>query len=425
MLLRILPFVLAVTGLRVAIRSGLAHPPKLSALHGYKVESQPTKNKPSESSSTELSEAGAVTNKYNVTALAEPQGDQQFIQKLAQFRQRLFPDGMQLDQQLMAADQMNSPALFGDDRAISWFPVQCSTMGLDLRVVSTLQEAKDIRSNAVYKVRDQATGKLYVLKHAGKTEDYSAEVGFLMVANHPLFVRPICIQRERRGARRPGIVLEYIAGEHSDEYAKRATTTVADLQRLSAQLLVALKYMHKIGFVHGDLKPGNVMVKKNGELVVIDFGYTAPFPNTRPNRGNPSIKAPELSGLITGVLDEALDMWAYGSVLATWYSSKYLSPIPKRYAMVHIGHHRDYSFSSVPTKYPADLRAVLYLMMSPSPPMRRFRNVKTLQMLQSMAFFNSIDWQALDKNLSALYQKRKKQWRNPLSVTPNAVLVGN
>jgi serine/threonine protein kinase len=358
-------------------------------------------------------ESNETANSLYGKTFTEAVGDRQFIERLTTFRNRLFSESGPLDQQLLTAIKTSSPILFGDDRAVSWFPVECGIMGLDLRVVSTLQEAKNARSNAVYKMRDQSTKKLYVLKHFGKPEDYSAEMGFFMVANHPLFVRPICIQRELKGAKRPGLVLEYIPGEESNEYARRNTTTVTDLQKLSAHLLVALKYMHRIGFVHGDLKPGNILVKKNGEIVVIDFGYTAPFPYTKPNRGNPSIKAPELSGLVNGILDEALDMWAYGSILATWYSSKYLSPIPKRYAMVHIGHHRNYRFGIVPINYPEDLRAILYLMTSPSPILRRFRNVKTLQMLQSMPFFNSIDWQALEKDLFVLHQKKKQQWKSP------------
>lgn len=338
----------------------------------------------------------------DTTTLGPAQGDKKFIRKLINYRDALYPDGKQLDQRLLRAIRTNSPVLFGEDRAVSWFPVQCSVMGINLRMISVLQSSKVATSNAVYKVKDEKTGKVYAYKLFGKAEDYSAEIGFFMVANHPMIVKPVCIQRERKGGKgRAGLLMEFVEGESSQVYAKRSSTTKAQLTKLSAQLLVALKYMHKIGFVHGDLKADNIIVTPSGDLVVIDFGYSVPFPYSKPNRGNPAIKAPELAGLIDAVLDEALDMWAYGAVLATWFYPKYYTAGKKPYSMMRIGHHRNYVFNSVPIKFPTELRAILYLCLSPNTALRRFRNVKTLQFLKGMVFFADIDWEEVETELIA------------------------
>ncbi|GAB7342129.1 hypothetical protein MBLNU457_g0395t2 [Dothideomycetes sp. NU457] len=36
----------------------------------------------------------------------------------------------------------------------------------------------------------------------------------------------------------------------------------------------AVSHLHLAGFVHGDLTPSNVMLRENGDVVLIDFGYS-------------------------------------------------------------------------------------------------------------------------------------------------------
>ena len=39
-----------------------------------------------------------------------------------------------------------------------------------------------------------------------------------------------------------------------------------------SQILSALEYIHRKGVLHLDLKPGNIMVNQDDEVVLIDFG---------------------------------------------------------------------------------------------------------------------------------------------------------
>ena len=86
--------------------------------------------------------------------------------------------------------------------------------------------------------------------------------------------------------------------------------------RILGQLAHALEYVHQRGFVHRDLKPGNVMLTHSGEVKLTDFGIAVPEvaldDQTATGRhailGTPAYMAPEqLSG---GPPDRRTDVYA-------------------------------------------------------------------------------------------------------------------
>ncbi|CAD5932100.1 Vegetative incompatibility protein HET-E-1 [Planktothrix agardhii] len=66
---------------------------------------------------------------------------------------------------------------------------------------------------------------------------------------------------------------EYIEGETLNKVlAKQGVWTEAQVKQLLESLLPVLTFIHQEKVIHRDLKPDNIMCRRNGEYVLIDFG---------------------------------------------------------------------------------------------------------------------------------------------------------
>ncbi len=70
-------------------------------------------------------------------------------------------------------------------------------------------------------------------------------------------------------------VMDYVEGESLDQLLKRRQPIAQkNVIRWACQLLEALSYLHsqkEHGILHGDIKPANIMLRKNGDICLIDF----------------------------------------------------------------------------------------------------------------------------------------------------------
>ena len=77
------------------------------------------------------------------------------------------------------------------------------------------------------------------------------------------------------GRSRLYLVQEFIDGENlADELARRGDLPEEEVREIAAQVLEILTYLHNLTppVIHRDLKPGNLMRRKSGAIVLIDFG---------------------------------------------------------------------------------------------------------------------------------------------------------
>jgi serine/threonine protein kinase len=71
---------------------------------------------------------------------------------------------------------------------------------------------------------------------------------------------------------RPYLVMEYIEGATLAEAAARAPLAPEEIRRLMVPLCRAVHELHRHNVIHLDLNPRNVLYRKNGAAVLVDFG---------------------------------------------------------------------------------------------------------------------------------------------------------
>ena len=72
---------------------------------------------------------------------------------------------------------------------------------------------------------------------------------------------------------RPFIVMEFLEGETLNKYLLRPEAAAIETKlELMIQICEGLRAAHSHGIVHRDVKPGNLLVRPNGELKIVDFG---------------------------------------------------------------------------------------------------------------------------------------------------------
>ena len=105
--------------------------------------------------------------------------------------------------------------------------------------------------------------------------------------NHPYVLKflPLAVDK-----RRSYMVTEYVPGQTLAEHlAQRCPLPESEAMSIASRICEALQYMHEQGYVHYDLKPGNVILDPNGTIRLIDFGLSHAVESTRFSAAPPAL----------------------------------------------------------------------------------------------------------------------------------------
>src|SRR5579871_1080540 len=131
----------------------------------------------------------------------------------------------------------------------------------------------------VYKARDTRIGRSVAIKKSNEqfTSRFQREATAIAALNHP----NICTLYDV-GA--DYLVMEYIEGE-----SPKGPLPLDRALGIAGQIAAALEAAHEKGIVHRDLKPGNIKIRPDGTVKVLDFGLAKATEETSsPGSADPS-----------------------------------------------------------------------------------------------------------------------------------------
>ncbi|GAB2843622.1 serine/threonine-protein kinase [Lentzea nigeriaca] len=192
---------------------------------------------------------------------------------------------------------------------------------------------------------------------------FDNEVKTLAALSHPGLVQ---VHDAGTTAGTPFVVLQIVDGCTLRDRITHGPLEVDDVRRLGAELADALAYVHAHGVVHRDIKPSNILLDRDGNAHLADFGLARLIGTTRLTRtdqlvGTAAYLAPEqVRGEEFG---HPVDVYALGLVLLECLTGRREYEGSEIEAAVARLHRQPI----VPDELPADLKRLLTLMTSLSP----------------------------------------------------------
>ncbi|MDT5123658.1 MAG: eukaryotic-like serine/threonine-protein kinase [Acidobacteriota bacterium] len=252
-----------------------------------------------------------------------------------------------------------------------------SLVGQQINHYKILAELGTGGMGEVYLAQDTKLGRKVALKllpdsftnDADRLHRFQQEARTASALNHPNILTIYEIGEEQG---RPYIVTELIEGQTLRQRLRGGHVELSDALDIILQAASALAAAHEVGIVHRDVKPENIMLRRDGYVKVLDFGLaklTEPksprFDSAAPTRmrgntspgmvmGTVNYMSPEQArGLET---DERTDIWSLGVVFYEMLSGSapFQGETPTD-VTVSILEREPASLATLSEKFPAEL----------------------------------------------------------------------
>ena len=192
----------------------------------------------------------------------------------------------------------------------------------------------------VFKMKDEQSGKLYAVKcftkeQEGRAKSYKQIAEELNGISSPYLIPIKYLENElfvdttnSNENEFPILLMDWVEGKPLDKYLRQNLKKKKTLEKFLSNFYQLVKWLIAQPFAHGDLKPDNILVKNDGNLVLVDYdGMYVPAMKGQKARelGSPDFRHPQRTDRD---LDEHIDDFSIISILL---SLKVLSINPKMY----------------------------------------------------------------------------------------------
>ena len=187
------------------------------------------------------------------------------------------------------------------------------------QVISTLGSGAQ---STILHIRRNADGKNYALKVVplNGPEDHKFqeqaehELKIAQMLDHPNLIKVYTLETARDWLFRPRklhLLIEYVNGKTLDTVGRIPTPLLISIFVKIAEGLV---HMHRRNIYHADLKPGNIMLSKAGDVKIIDFGLAWLRGEAKGRiQGTPEYMAPEQ--VKQKSVNEKTDIYNFGATM--------------------------------------------------------------------------------------------------------------
>jgi serine/threonine-protein kinase len=179
----------------------------------------------------------------------------------------------------------------------------------------------------VYRAHDPRMGRDVAIKISAErfSDRFSREVHAVAALNHPNICQLYDVGSDY-------LVMELVEGTTLSERIRQGAVALDEALKIARQIADALEDAHKKGIIHRDLKPGNIILRPDGTVKVLDFGL-AKVTDKTPSGAFEHSQSPTLDpvsrvGMVVGtaaymppeqargkLVDKRADIWAFGVIL--------------------------------------------------------------------------------------------------------------
>jgi len=189
----------------------------------------------------------------------------------------------------------------------------------------------------IFAVSDKKSGQVYALKRVTRKgpeddrflEQAEQEYAIASQFDHPALRKCVRMIRRRKLLKTTELYLlmELVDGTSLDIHRP---SNLVKLMQIFIQVAQGLSMVHRLGYVHADIKPNNILVNEKRAVKIIDFGQSCSIGTVKTRiQGTPDYIAPEQVG--RAALTPATDVFNFGATMY-WCVTDHHIPtlIPKK-----------------------------------------------------------------------------------------------